>query len=150
MKLEKLTKLPKVKNNFTNDWYYANDYMAIQSFEPLEETYNEMTDYIKRQLKYLFDCTKYNKLLDLPDIKEIKASIKELCGRKRSLVGYEFGDILVNARYLIELMQTVDALEIWYDEPKKPLYIIGKKGTAILLPISFNKNMVREKGCKLL
>lgn len=136
-------------NVWDNGKIVMNEYCIVVLNEDFEHAYKKPNEFMMQKIRDYIDMTAdYNLTLEIPTVKEIKAGIAELCGRKRDRVMYSFGKDLpkVNARYMLDLIDNLKVTEITYSTPKHPVKFKGKHGIGILLPIaSYDEN----KGYKL-
>lgn len=127
-------------NVWDNGKVVMNEYCIVILNDDFEHTHQEINDFMMDKVRTHIDMVSdFEKELEVPTVKDIKAAISELCGRKRSQrVLYCFGENLpcVNARYMLDLIDNLKVTEIKYSTPKHPLVFKGKYGIGILLPVA--------------
>lgn len=159
--IERITKWNEYKNpyleKFNTTWLENGFECACDSYrvvrlnnpigENLEVRENEITKFFEPINEY-----EYVKV-ELPSVSVLKAHISDLIGKayKTKRVCYRIGNDsklgVVNAKYLLDLMEILQTNEIYYnaDKPKiTPLYMKSEIGDALILPIMCRTEENRE------
>lgn len=125
--------------------YICSGFYAVTFFEQIDLP--KCTKEVNMDMQKFFTDTSENMVeLDLPKTEELKQIISILKAEKRidkskkhNIPMYDFGDNLplVNAEYLLNIMQAIEATKIKSSAINltRPIYIKGKKGEAVLMPI---------------
>lgn len=157
MNANKIERLIKQMGSMTNEqkFIWNNDniimthYVVIKlNVDKIAQIYEPMNEHLVNTFGKL-ESIDYDKDLPVPTVKEMKTEISNLVGRNRSQrVLYHFGDNLptVNARYLMNLIEGLEVTEIKFNNSKSALKLIGKNGTAYLLPVH---SMETSKGYRV-
>lgn len=94
--------------------------------------------------KMFSPCYEYTKTLVMPSIKELRQHITEEKARrkverykKNESINYDFGPGLpmVNAEFLMDMLNIFDVTEAKWDYVYTPLYFKGNNGDGVLLPV---------------
>lgn len=119
----------------------CDSHRVLRFYQPISEDLEIRENVVSRFYQPLVN-ENYVKI-ELPSVEVFKKEIKDRIGRayKSKRVGYKLGEGLavVNAKYLLDLMEFLGTNEIYYnaDKPKNaPLLLKSEIGDAILLPIA--------------
>lgn len=79
---------------------------------------------------------KRNKPIVLPDIDKLRAYIKIKKAEKSKCIIFSFGHVVVNANFLLDMMEALPGAKAYSDENSKhSLYFESEEGVGLLLPV---------------
>lgn len=120
-------------------------YHAARLLQPLEGLPKIPEDVTPFNLDPIFDGCQANKPLNLPSVADVKLHIVKAkadhpdlyTGKHAWPIEYDFGpDLpLVNALYLLDLLQLLPDCTAKYDGLLNPLYFSSQAGDGVLLPV---------------
>lgn len=120
-------------------------YHAARLLQPLEGLPKIPENVVPFNLDPIFDGCQANKPLELPSVADVKLHIAKAkaerpdlyTGRRARPIEYDFGpDLpLVNAVYLLDLLQLLPDCKAKWGKPLEPLYFSSPAGDGVLLPV---------------
>lgn len=131
--------------------YLCDGYIAVELNEPLPlpeipEGMNAL------DIKKLINYPAYSEIAELPDKIKLKSYIKVEKAKNKANgqtnnICYDFGENkpLVNAEYLLQIMELMPNATIYIENCYKPIYFESEAGRAVLGPIRPKDGTPREK-----